>query len=659
MHEHRHARDRPARRRAAVVEWTAADATRALRGDDRPFVLSGAWAGGSVIAGSEPVRVARPDEDPFALLDDLPEVEGLADAPVGAVGGGWFGTSASRSGTSWSGCRRRRPRGMRCRRSRWRSTTTSCAGTRTAAGGSRRSSPRSRGGDRPPPCATRGPRRPAPDRSARARSRPRRRATAGLRAAVAECVERIAAGELFQANLTLRLEGAFAGDPIDAFAAGRRDAAGPRRVRRRAVGRDGRPLARAVPAPPRRATCVTRADQGHAAARRRPGDAAARAALVASAKDSAENVMIVDLMRNDLGRVCATGTVRVGGAAGCRGAPGRLAPRLRGRGRLRAGVGDGELLRATFPPGSVTGAPKVQALHVIAELEGAARAGVHAARSASRARSRGSSSTSRSARSRSRGGRAWLGAGGGIVADSDPDAEVAEASTRRARSIAALGAELPRRRTRRAVAPRLPRALDGGLPAPDPALGVFETIAVRDGAAGGARGAPRAAAPRRRGACSGSALPGGLRDGVAAAAAGAERRAAAHRRRTGRRGDHRATRRRWRRAREPVALAPVVAARRPRRAQVARPAPARRVDRAPRRDAAARRRGRQRARGCDAPTSGSSRATRSSRRRPTGASSPASRAHGCSPRVPGVRMRWTSRGSRRPTRCCSAPRSAR
>ena len=58
-----------------------------LRGEERPFALLGAWAGGGALLGSEPVRVAGPDEDLFAVLDDLPEVE---PAPH-AVGGGWFG----------------------------------------------------------------------------------------------------------------------------------------------------------------------------------------------------------------------------------------------------------------------------------------------------------------------------------------------------------------------------------------------------------------------------------------------------------------------------------------------------------------------------------------------------------------------------------------
>lgn len=114
----------------------------------------------------------------------------------------------------------------------------------------------------------------------------------------------------------------------------------------------------------------TRPMKGTAA--RRPGwaeDEAARRALALDAKNRAENVMIVDLMRNDLGRVCVPGGVAV--------------PRLfevaryasvhqmtsTVVGRLRGGVGLVELLAATFPPGSVTGAPKVRATQMIAALE--------------------------------------------------------------------------------------------------------------------------------------------------------------------------------------------------------------------------------------------------------------------------------------------------
>jgi para-aminobenzoate synthetase component I len=91
--------------------------------------------------------------------------------------------------------------------------------------------------------------------------------------------------------------------------------------------------------------------------------------LLRSAKDRAENVMIIDLLRNDLGRVCAYGSVRV--PAVCRLETYRTVHHLVSeiRGRLRPGLGPIDLLRAAFPGGSVTGAPKVRAMEIIAELE--------------------------------------------------------------------------------------------------------------------------------------------------------------------------------------------------------------------------------------------------------------------------------------------------
>jgi para-aminobenzoate synthetase component 1 len=90
-------------------------------------------------------------------------------------------------------------------------------------------------------------------------------------------------------------------------------------------------------------------------------------------KDHAENVMIVDLVRNDLGRVCRTGTVTVPELCVVEKHPGLVHLVSTVAGELPAGAGWPELLAAAFPPGSVTGAPKESALHIIRDLETAPR----------------------------------------------------------------------------------------------------------------------------------------------------------------------------------------------------------------------------------------------------------------------------------------------
>ncbi|MDQ2649509.1 MAG: anthranilate synthase component I family protein [Actinomycetota bacterium] len=88
-----------------------------------------------------------------------------------------------------------------------------------------------------------------------------------------------------------------------------------------------------------------------------------------TAKDRAENVMIVDLVRNDLGRVCEWGSVEVPALLALEHHPGLVHLVSTVSGRLRPGVGWADAIAATFPPGSVTGAPKLAALAHIAQLE--------------------------------------------------------------------------------------------------------------------------------------------------------------------------------------------------------------------------------------------------------------------------------------------------
>nr|WP_106980283.1 chorismate-binding protein [Streptomyces varsoviensis] len=105
----------------------------------------------------------------------------------------------------------------------------------------------------------------------------------------------------------------------------------------------------------------------------RPIKGTGRTAADLLEKDHAENVMIVDLVRNDLGRVCASGSVTVPGLCAIEPHPGLVHLVSTVRGDLRAGATWADLLGATFPPGSVTGAPKSSALRIIEELETAPR----------------------------------------------------------------------------------------------------------------------------------------------------------------------------------------------------------------------------------------------------------------------------------------------
>ncbi len=98
-------------------------------------------------------------------------------------------------------------------------------------------------------------------------------------------------------------------------------------------------------------------------------DASAIAQLKGSRKDAAEHVMIVDVERNDLGRVCRTGTVHVEALARPISLSTLYHLESMVAGKLPAGISVADILRATFPSGSITGAPKIRAMEIIAELE--------------------------------------------------------------------------------------------------------------------------------------------------------------------------------------------------------------------------------------------------------------------------------------------------
>jgi len=137
-------------------------------------------------------------------------------------------------------------------------------------------------------------------------------------------------------------------------------------------------------------------------------------------------VMIVDLMRNDLGRVCRYGSVEVASLCELQEHPTLFHLVSKVRGRLREGVTSGELLRATFPCGSITGAPKIRAMEILDEVETAPR-GVSMGAIGYFAFD-GSADLNVAIRTITFGGdgAARFNVGGGVVADSDPDAEYEE-----------------------------------------------------------------------------------------------------------------------------------------------------------------------------------------------------------------------------------------
>lgn len=498
----------------------AAHAAQLVRGDARPFALVGRWAGASALVGSAPVRLAQPGDDPFALLDALPRAP--EDAPGGFVGGGWFGMLGYGLGRQlealgpppYGRADERLPTALLgfydhlLRRDReggwWFEALWTDA--RAAALQARLEELRAR--------VAAGVAAPDAVRTAPWRATP---APGGHARVVQALRERIAAGDLFQANLALRLRSHLeAGGPADLFAHGVAALAPDRAAW--LCGEAGAAVASLSPE-----LFVTRQGDVVRSApikgtRPRPaGDPAAAQALrdelAASVKDRAENVMIVDLVRNDLGRVCTPGTVRVTALAEVRPLAGVWHLVSEVVGHLRPGVGDGALTAAMFPPGSVTGAPKIAAMDAISALESAPRQAFCGAIGFASPTAGLELSVAIRTFEVAAGGALWLDVGGGIVADSDPDGEAAECLAKARPLLAAIGAELaedspappspaPRGQSlhRNSAADTLPtqglslpRRCDAvGLPPrlrarpvprPDPAAGIFETLLVRDGVA--------------------------------------------------------------------------------------------------------------------------------------------------------------------------------
>jgi para-aminobenzoate synthetase component 1 len=261
----------------------------------------------------------------------------------------------------------------------------------------------------------------------------------GYEAAVRRVVEYIRGGDCYQVNLSQRLLAPFAGSPLELYG----------RLRERnpapfAGYFDFGDFAIASASPERflkltpAGEVETRPIKGTRPRGHTPEeDEANRNALLASAKDRAENVMIVDLLRNDLGRVCDYGSVEVSKL--CELESYRTVHHLVSEvvGKLRPGMTAFDLLRAAFPGGSVTGAPKVRAMEIIAELEPTAR-GPYCG-SLGYIGFDGSMDLNILIRTFTLGrGWAQFPVGGGIVADSDPAGEYEETLHKAAGLLSAL-----------------------------------------------------------------------------------------------------------------------------------------------------------------------------------------------------------------------------
>jgi anthranilate/para-aminobenzoate synthase component I len=165
------------------------------------------------------------------------------------------------------------------------------------------------------------------------------------------------------------------------------------------------------------------------------------AELLASDKDRAEHVMIVDLERNDLGRVCEPGTVRVQGMLRSMDLPGLHHLVTTVEGRTRIGIGLADMLRATFPGGSITGAPKVAAMQLIEELE-PVRRGVYCG-AVGWFRPDGAFDLGLAIRTAVvRNDELHVHAGGGVVMDSTPEGEHDECWLKARRFLEAVGASV-------------------------------------------------------------------------------------------------------------------------------------------------------------------------------------------------------------------------
>jgi para-aminobenzoate synthetase/4-amino-4-deoxychorismate lyase len=450
-------------RRPLGWSLTPADVLRLVRPDPHPVALCGAWTGGGDVIAAAPVAVrAAPGPLAEVLDGDLGDLDG--DDRGQAFGGGWIGyLGYSAAGEAlppagpralpawWFGyydqvLHRDRATGEWHFEALWTQERADALEkrfdelNRRAAFVLAGMGPAGTGDADTGPANT----RPAGYQFGSFRLIP---GAERHQEAVRKAAEYIHQGDIFQANITLRAEAEFTGDPLDAFCRGvtMLDPPYAAFIGVSAPGEGHAAVASLSPELFLRRTGDTVTSKPIKGTARRAADeneaGAQRAELEASPKNRAENVMIVDLVRNDLSRVCVPGSVTVPVLLGPEPHPGIWHLVSTVTGTLSPGAGDGDLIRAAFPPGSVTGAPKVRALEIIDELETAPRE-TYTGAVGYRSPVAGLELNVAIRTFEFAAGKAWIGAGGGIVADSDPVGEYAECLIKATPLLAALGASL-------------------------------------------------------------------------------------------------------------------------------------------------------------------------------------------------------------------------
>jgi len=432
-----------------------------LREDDRPGALWGDWFGGGLLIFRRPLRVEEPVDatDGFGYLEEQPTPSGF-ELASGLVGGGWLACLGYDPKTTTLGfydslLRWREDSG-------WFFESLGLSGREvenTAALQHWRATLQAA----PTAPITKlqvGPFRVATDAES---------ARDGYLAAVEDVINRIDHGRFYQMNLCIRLHAAVGGrnTPVifgqlceelqPAFGGlitGPLSHGSSRMIASFSPELFLRVRDRTVLTAPIKGTAPRRADDS-------------AAVLRASAKDAAENIMIVDLMRNDLSRVCVPGTVAVQELLALQPHPGvwHLVSAIRGE--LTPQTTTAQLLAAAFPPGSVTGAPKISAQQGIADLEVEAR-GAYTGSIGLVSPLAGADFNVIIRSFELHDGHLELGVGGGITVDSVPIREWYECFHKAAPLVAAAGSAVDQELVDEPATPE-----DGLL-----AYGVFESILV-------------------------------------------------------------------------------------------------------------------------------------------------------------------------------------